>query len=65
MSHTPEAIVMESKVSVKSGPSTELETMFYIHEGTKIRIREMRDEWYQIELKDKIGWIKKDMVEII
>jgi tetratricopeptide (TPR) repeat protein len=61
-----EAIIIVSKVEVKSGPEDELETLFFIHEGTKVKIGEIRDNWYQIELLDgKIGWIKDDTVERI
>ncbi|MEW6097095.1 MAG: SH3 domain-containing protein [bacterium] len=63
---TNEAIVIVSKVEVKSGPEDELETIFFIHEGTKVKIEEVRGDWYQIELLDgKTGWISGKTVEQI
>jgi len=58
-----ESIVIVSKVAVKSGPEDGLETLFFIHEGTKVKIEETRGNWYQIKLLDgKIGWIKSETV---
>ncbi len=63
-----EAIVMESAVDVKTGPSEELETAFTLHEGTKIRIIHRQSEWFRIELPGHAalnGWMPKNTVERI
>lgn len=61
-----EVIMIVPRVEVKSGAEDKIETIFFIHEGTKVKINEVRDNWYCIELLDgKIGWIKNDTVERI
>jgi len=61
-----EAIVISEKVNVRSGPKDDYLLQFTLHEGTKVRIVEERQLWYEIDLsKDLRGWLPKDSVEII
>ncbi|MDP8230328.1 MAG: tetratricopeptide repeat protein [Candidatus Gorgyraea atricola] len=61
-----EAIVISEKVSVRSGPKEDYLLQFTLHEGTKVRVVEERQLWYEIDLsKDLRGWLPKDSVEII
>jgi tetratricopeptide (TPR) repeat protein len=62
-----EAVILAERVDVVSSPSDEegLE-VFSLHEGTKIRIEQQTGEWLEIVLADgKVGWVKKDVLEII
>ena len=56
---TKEAIVITNEINVKSSPFlASKNTIFKIHEGTKVIIGEDQQEWYQIELYDgKKGWV--------
>ena len=56
---TKEAIVISNEINVKSSPFlASKNTIFKIHEGTKVIIGENQQEWYQIELYDgKKGWV--------
>ncbi len=60
------AIVQAPSSYVKSGPSTNAEDVFILHEGTKAHITESYKEWQKIKLADgKVGWITaKDIEEI-
>jgi tetratricopeptide (TPR) repeat protein len=62
-----EAVILAERVDVVSSPSQEegLE-VFSLHEGTKVRIEQQTGEWLEIILADgKVGWVKKDVLEII
>ena len=61
-----EAIVISEKANVRSGPKDDYLLQFTLHEGTKVRIVEERQLWYEIDLsKDLRGWLPKDSVEAI
>ena len=60
------AIVMSPTVTVKSSPSETGNSMFVVHEGTKVEIVGHLDLWDEIRLSDgKQGWLLKSDVEEI
>ncbi len=55
------AIVFVDKVEIKNAPSTSSETVFELHEGTKVVILDELESWKKIKIVDgKIGWIYMD-----
>ena len=61
-----EAIVMASAISIKSSPDRSATDLFVLHEGTKVRIVSVVDDWFEVALVDgKKGWIEKRNVEEI
>jgi tetratricopeptide (TPR) repeat protein len=53
-----EAIIFAANVDVKSSPNATGKTLFVLHQGTKVNLRENNSEWQEIMLADgKIGWI--------
>ena len=64
---TVEAIILVDKVDVMSAPAVGgSETLFSLHEGTKVRCDRSTDEWVEIILPDrKVGWVKWDALEKI
>lgn len=62
-----DAIVMQPSVVVHSTPSETGTSLFILHEGTKLTIKDnSMQEWKEIELSDgKVGWISVDAIEII
>ena len=53
-----EAIVFSEVTDVKNGPRLSDETVFQLHEGTKVRILSEEANWYRISLTDgKDGWM--------
>jgi tetratricopeptide (TPR) repeat protein len=62
-----EAIILSEKVDVMSAPLAQGGTeVFVLHEGTKVRLDRERDEWVEVILPDrKVGWVKKEVLEVI
>jgi SH3-like domain-containing protein len=57
------AIVFAEMVLVKSEPQKASNTVFTLHEGTKVFILETLDNWKKIQLTDGTeGWIDKSAV---
>ena len=61
-----EGVIVAERVDVMSAPGEDGLEVFTLHEGTKVRIDAMPGEWMEIILADgKVGWVKKDVLEII
>lgn len=61
------AIVLSPSVTIRSTPSESGTSLFVLHEGYKIEIKDdsMR-EWKEIRLQDgKVGWIPASAIEVI
>ena len=60
------AIVFSPKSEIKNAPSLNGETVFELHEGTKVTILDELPNWKKIKLADgKIGWVNvSDIKEI-
>ena len=62
-----DAIVVTPSVTVRSTPSESGTSLFILHEGRKVEIKDnsMR-EWKEIKLEDgKVGWIPTSCIEVI
>lgn len=60
------AIVVVPSVSVKSAPDVSGTVLFVIHEGTKVRLEDRLEGWYEITLTDgSKGWLEQKNVEVI
>lgn len=61
-----EAIVFNGVVNVKSAPDIKQKTLMVIHEGTKVRIIEPRENWLKVELPNgNIGWVEAAALQLI
>lgn len=62
-----DAIILSPSVTVRSTPSESGTSLFILHEGRKVEIKDnsMR-EWKEIRLEDgKVGWVPASSVEVI
>jgi tetratricopeptide (TPR) repeat protein len=60
------AIVFEKTAEIKNGPTLNSDTVFELHEGTKIQVLDGIDDWMKIKLADgKIGWIIAEYIKEI
>jgi hypothetical protein len=62
-----EVIVLATEVGVRTGPGTDFLLEFKLHEGTKVRLVEGREEWLRVSIEgtDLTGWLPGDTVEKI
>ena len=59
-------VILEEKVSVVSEPGIGGTEVFILHEGTKVRINRILNEWLEITIPDgKTGWVQKISLETI
>ena len=62
-----EAVVLQPQVDVLSAPlDDETLTIFTVHEGTKVRIDRLSEEWAEVMLEDgRVGWVPVGVLETI
>lgn len=54
-----EAIIFSAQAEVKSAPTNSSDIYFELHEGTKVLVLEVLDNWKKIKIADgKMGWMK-------
>ena len=60
------AIIMESRVEVRSMPGELGVSLFQLHEGTKTCIQSTQDEWTEVLLENgNVGWLPTSALELI
>lgn len=58
-----QAIVMNASVDAKGSPNTGSKTLFVIHSGLKVNIRQSEEDWIKVELPNgNLGWIRQSDV---
>ena len=64
--HNKPAIIFTLRAPVKDAPTPNSNTVFELHEGTKVNILEQVDTWQKIKLADgKIGWIDQSNLKAL
>jgi len=60
------AIIFADTIGVKNEPKENADDAFILHEGTKVQVIEVLDNWRKIQLADeKEGWINKEALKEI
>jgi tetratricopeptide (TPR) repeat protein len=58
------AIVMEERVDVLAGPGEDNTVLYTVHEGTRLDVRNQREDWLQVSLPNAgAGWIPVSAAE--
>lgn len=61
-----EAIIMLPAVSVKTSPESDAADKFLLHEGTKVEIEDVINDWAKIKIADgNTGWTETSNIETI
>lgn len=61
-----DAIIFERVMDIKNAPTLKSNTIFQLHEGTKVEVLDGINNWKKIKLADgKIGWIIADYIKEI
>ena len=64
--NTKFAIVYANEINIQSEPNLRSETVFKLHEGTKVQVMDVVEDWKQIKLTDgKTGWIPRKVLKEI
>ena len=59
-------VIYSLKAEVRSEPNTFSTRLFEVHEGLKVSINQLENDWVEIELLDgKTGWINKNQIRLI
>ena len=54
----PVAIVLDQRAEIHSGPGADNPTLFVVHEGLKVVVRNRSDGWIQVTLPNGLtGWL--------
>ncbi len=60
------AIIFAPSVTVKSSPDESGNSLFILHEGSKVSVRDSVGNWWEIMMGDgNVGWIPKDALKRI
>ncbi len=60
------AVIIDQAVVVKFSPDIKSGDAFVVHEGLKVKAEDSVNDWVKIKLIDgKVGWLKKESLEII
>ncbi|WP_299550726.1 tetratricopeptide repeat protein [Seonamhaeicola sp.] len=60
------AIVFVQEAKVKSDPNLRSEEAFRLHEGTKVQVIDVYNDWNKIELSDgKTGWVISEDIRLL
>lgn len=60
------AVIISEEAQIRSGLAKDATRLFTLHAGTKVQVREKRDQYLKIMFsKDKVGWVKIGQAEII
>lgn len=60
------AIILSQEIDVLSAPSNQTgNSVFKLHEGTKVEITRAENNWLEVSINGNIGWIKLDDCRII
>lgn len=62
-----DAVVLAPEVGVRTGPGDDFVLEFRLHEGTKVRLEEVRDDWGRVSVSgtELEGWLPAAAVERI
>lgn len=51
--------VVSPVVAAHNGPLDESPNAFTVHDGAELRVLDQKDEWLQVSVGNRIGWVKK------
>jgi hypothetical protein len=59
-------VIVVNKASVRIGPSTTLETLFFVHDGVEFEVINEIENWVELKLSSGLsGWVIKDSFWVI
>lgn len=62
---TPTAIVIANDAVVRNGPLEESQSAFTVHNGAELNVLDEKNNWLQISVGNRVGWLKHELVQIL
>ena len=60
------AIIFDTEIAVRPEANERGQAVFLLHEGTKVNVLEVLNDYYKIEIADgKTGWLPKDSLKLL
>ncbi|MEL7270057.1 MAG: tetratricopeptide repeat protein [Bacteroidota bacterium] len=60
------AIIFAREVKIQAEPNASSESVFTLHEGTKVNVLDSLEAWRKIKLEDgQIGWVKIEKIKLL
>jgi len=61
-----QAVLVQSEVKIKNGPSSQSKDIFTLSEGNTLSILEQEKSWYKVRFRDgREGWVERRSFEVI
>ena len=61
-----QGIIYFSSIEARSEPNSFSTRLFKVHEGLKVSVNQISENWMEIELLDgKVGWIEESQIRLI
>ncbi len=61
-----EAVLVAPTITVKSSPDEKSTDLFVLHEGTKVRLTDRINDWYEIRIANgSVGWLPQSALETL
>ena len=66
LSTVEEVVIFKPSINLMSEPSENSSVSFVLHEGTKVKLLDETESWYEVSFSGgKIGWLQKEFVQSI
>lgn len=63
---SPSAVVIARDSAIKTGPLDDSQTSFTARDGAELTVLDERDDWLQVtDARRRIGWVKRDAVQVL
>ncbi len=59
------AIVTVRDAAVHNGPLEESPGVLTVHDGAEVQVVDRKDDWFQVSVADRTGWLKRDQVILV
>ena len=64
LTNTTKAVIINANTKILTTPMVDAPTSFEMHEGAQLNLKSIQDDWYEVNLNNNTGWVKKNEVWI-
>jgi Tetratricopeptide repeat./Bacterial SH3 domain. len=59
------AVVIAREAVVRNGPLDESPATFNVHDGAELHLLDHKDDWVQVRVGNRVGWIRNDQITLV